>query len=135
MLVKVHALLWDGDRVVVNDEHRQALPRLTLPGGRVSDREPVADALRREVLEELGVEVRVAELRYVAEVVYGHAVHDLVLIFGAEWAGSVPDGLRSVDPRDGDVVVLPPILDVIAADGPRGPVATRWLGNVWRPGV
>ncbi len=135
MLVKVHALLWDGDRVVVHEEHRQAVPRLTLPGGRVTDREPIKDALQREVREELGIDVRVAELRYVAEVVYGHAIHDLVLIFGAEPVGSAARDLRSVDPRDDDVVVLPPILDVIAADGPRGPAGTRRLGSVWRSSV
>lgn len=132
MLVKVHALLWDGDRLVVHESHRQAVPRLTLPGGRVTDREPIKDALRREVREELGIDVRVTDLRYVAEVVYGHAVHDLVLVFGAEPAERLPDDRRSVDPRDRDAVILPPLLDMIAADGPPGPSATRWLGNVWR---
>jgi ADP-ribose pyrophosphatase YjhB (NUDIX family) len=133
MLVKVHALLWDGDRLVVHESHRQAVPRLTLPGGRVTDREPVKDALRREVREELGIDVRVTGLRYVAEVVYGHAVHDLVLVFGADPAEPLPSDRRSVDPRDGDSVVLPPLLDVVAADGHQGPAGTRWLGNIWRP--
>jgi 8-oxo-dGTP pyrophosphatase MutT (NUDIX family) len=57
MLVKVHALLWVGEGVAVHEERRQGEAHLTLPGGRVLDRERLEVALRREVEEELGVQI------------------------------------------------------------------------------
>jgi 8-oxo-dGTP pyrophosphatase MutT (NUDIX family) len=133
MLVKVHAVLWVDGGVVVHEERRQGIPHLTLPGGRVLDRESVEEALRREVAEELGAEIRVGELRYVVEVVHGHSVHDISLVFGAEPISQLGSRVRVVDPRTADGRVFPPILEAIAADGPEGPPAARWLGNVWRP--
>jgi ADP-ribose pyrophosphatase YjhB (NUDIX family) len=133
VLVKVHAVLWVDGGVVIHEERRQGVPHRTLPGGRVLDRETVTDALRREVSEELGVQIHLGDLRYVAEVVHGHSVHDIILVFGAEVATALAPDACLVDPQTGGDGVLPPILDAIAADGRDGPQATRWLGNVWRP--
>jgi ADP-ribose pyrophosphatase YjhB (NUDIX family) len=133
MLVKVHALLWVESGLVVHEERRQGIPHLTLPGGRVLDRESVEEALRREVAEELGAEIRIGDLRYVVEVVHGHSVHDVSLVFGAEAITPLDSSVRIVDPGSGDGRVFPPILEAITADGRTGPTGTRWLGNVWRP--
>jgi ADP-ribose pyrophosphatase YjhB (NUDIX family) len=133
VLVKVHAVLWVDGGVVVHEERRQGMPHRTLPGGRVVDREPVTDALRREVSEELGVQIHIGELHYVAEAVHGHSVHDVILVFGAEVATTLAADACLVDPQSGGDGVFPPILDAIAADGREGPRGPRWLGNVWRP--
>ncbi len=132
MLVKVHAILWADGGVVVNEEHRQGELHLTLPGGRVLDREPLADALTREVAEELAARIRVGRLHYVAEVVHGHSVHDVILVFGAEFITPLSPHARVIDPESTDERVLPPILRNIAADGRDGPPTPRWLGNIWR---
>jgi ADP-ribose pyrophosphatase YjhB (NUDIX family) len=130
MQVKVRAAIWADDGLLIHEERRQGHTHRTLPGGRVRDAEPLADALRREVDEELGLAVRVGALRYVAEVVHGHGVHDLNLVFDAEPAGALPAGIRTV--RSADDGVLPPILgEVLAGRGVADP-APRWLGNVWR---
>jgi 8-oxo-dGTP pyrophosphatase MutT (NUDIX family) len=132
VLVKAHALIWHRDRVVIHQERRQGTPRLTLPGGRVLDRERLEVALRREVEEELGLRVIVGRLLYVAEVVQGHAVHDLSLVFAADALSPPSPETLLVEPSAASAAVLPPILEQVAADGPSGPPAPRWLGNVWR---
>lgn len=131
MLVKVHALLWDGERIVVNEERRQGVTHLTLPGGRVLDRERLEVALRREVEEEIGVRIVVGRLLYAAEVVHGHSVHDVCLIFAADAVTPLPAGTRAMTPAEADGQVRPPIMQHVAVDGPGGPPGTRWLGNLW----
>lgn len=132
MRVKVHALIWQGGRLVIHEERRQGRQVRTLPGGRVLDRERLEVALRREVEEEIGVCVLVGRLLYVAEVGHGHSIHEVVLVFAAEALTAVADDVTRIDPTAGDDSVLPPILEHVAADGVGGPVATKWLGNVWR---
>lgn len=133
MLVKVRALIWHERHLLVHREMRRGEVHVSLPGGRVLDREALADALRREVTEELGLDVQVGALRYVAQVVQGHMIHDLNLVFDATVDGDLsPEGRHLVDPDEPDAMtVLPPILDVVAADRGTGVRAPRWLGNVW----
>lgn len=69
--VKVRAVIWVDERVVVHRELRRGVPQVTLPGGRVVERESVMDALRREVLEEVGLEIEVGDLLFAAEVMRG----------------------------------------------------------------
>lgn len=55
-----------------------------LPGGRVDVREPAEEALAREMLEELGCEVRVGRLLWVLDNLFTHRgvnYHELGLIF------------------------------------------------------
>lgn len=63
MQVKVRALIWHGDRVVVARESRQGKQHLTLPGGRPKPHEALVDALAREVLEETGLQIAAGRLR------------------------------------------------------------------------
>jgi ADP-ribose pyrophosphatase YjhB (NUDIX family) len=132
MLVKVHALLWQNAGIAIHQERRQGELHRTLPGGRVLDCERLAVALRREVEEELGVQILVGRLLYVVEVVHGHSVHEVGLIFSAEALQPLAPATLVLDPAAADGTVFPPILDHVAADGPSGPRETRWLGNVWR---
>lgn len=55
-----------------------------VPGGRVELREPAAESLKREMLEEIGVEVKVERLLWVVENFFeygGKSCHELALYF------------------------------------------------------
>jgi hypothetical protein len=77
--------------------------------------------------------VQVGALQYVTEVVHGHSVHEVGLIFGARPLAPLGPDTLVIDPHAPDTDVLPPILSRIAEDGPEGPAAPCWLGNIWVP--
>lgn len=136
MKVKVRAVILRDGKLVVSRERRRGIEHILLPGGRVQDGESIKHAISREVSEETGLDVVPQRLLYVAEVVGGYGVHDLILVWLAEPA----------DPRleiDDDMLVtldspvarsmMPPMIDQIAADASNGwPPAPRWLGNIRR---
>jgi 8-oxo-dGTP pyrophosphatase MutT (NUDIX family) len=126
--VKVRAVIWVDGGVVVHRERRRGVRYVTLPGGRVGERESVIDALRREVLEEVGLEIEIGDLLCTAEVVSGARHQDVELLFEAWPRGAFDQGrLDLVDPADADAEdLLPPVLaelgrrrDPAGADGPR----------------
>jgi 8-oxo-dGTP diphosphatase len=80
----------------------------SLPGGRVEHGEFLADALRREVKEETGLEVEVGELAGILEVP-GDDLHYVILDYHAEVTGS-PEPKANGDA--GDVAWVP--LDRVA---------------------
>jgi ADP-ribose pyrophosphatase YjhB (NUDIX family) len=132
MQVKVRALIWHGDRVIVARESREGRPHLTLPGGRPRPHETLVDALAREVREETGLEIHVGRLLYVAECVNGFSCQELILIFTASASSTIdPARVELVHPRGEEANVLPPVLEEVARDV-TGPPAARWLGNVYR---
>lgn len=133
MRVKARAVILDGERLVVAHERRRGRTHVTLPGGRVHDRESVTEAVERELLEETGARVRVGALLYVAEVAGGFGTHDLNLVFAAELADPADrERVETVDLATRPwPTVWPPLLEQIAhdrADGWSG--IPRWLGNV-----
>lgn len=132
MRVKARAVVFVDGRLVLARETRQGRTHLSLPGGRVREREAVEEAVAREVAEETGVAVAVGPLLYVAEV-RDARVHDLNLVFAATAERLPADGaLALLDlSREPWPVVMPPLLERIAADRAAGwSAAPRWLGNV-----
>jgi len=136
MKVKVRAVIMiDGRLVVVRESRRGGHMHVSLPGGRVKDREALLDALRREVHEETGLDVEVGRLLYVCEV-FSVGMQEVNLVFAADPVEPVDsDGLELVDLELGMAPeLMPPILGEIAQDAANDwRQGTRWLGNVRVP--
>lgn len=97
----------------------------TLPGGRPEVMETGAAALRREMREETGLEVRVGRLLCIAENFFTYratAFHEIVMCFEM----STPSSAEVVDQRfDGTKRQRPPHLLVVSVGRPgRGPAAS-----------
>jgi 8-oxo-dGTP diphosphatase len=132
--IKAHAIIWiDGLLIVAREAGAGSQTQLTLPGGHVNAHESIADALKRDVSEETGLDIDPGPLLYVNEVNESASTHDLELIFLAEASG-VPmlrGHFTTVD-LDGDPPpdIRPAILEQIAADASDGWRGTpRWLGG------
>jgi ADP-ribose pyrophosphatase YjhB (NUDIX family) len=137
MNVKVRAVILKDDKLVVSRERRQGEEHLLLPGGRVQNGESIAEALVREVAEEVGLEVVPDRLLYVAEVVGSYGAHDVNLVWLAELrdgkAAIAAEALVAFDSPEA-TLIMPPIIERIAADAITGwPDGPRWLGNIRRP--
>lgn len=129
--IKARAVIWVEDKIAVNKMSLRGGVHITLPGGRVNERESVVDALRREVLEELGIEINVGDLMFAAEVFSSTPMQDIELVFAAEPVTPTSrTALELVDPRDPEFPVLPPVLDYIAA-WRDGTLKYQWLGNIF----
>lgn len=133
MRVHVHAAIWIEDQLVVHRRAQQGREHLSLPGGRVREREAVHAALRREVSEETGLEVEIGDLLLAGEV-NGISMHGLVLVFGATFR-DLGEYLEPhlVDPHSAAAeTVLPPVVDRLLASrsDPSG-AHVPWLGNLY----
>lgn len=135
--VHVHAAIWTNGKLVVHHRSQRGRRHTTLPGGRVKDREAVTDALVREVREEIGREIEIGDLLFVAQVINASSRQDVVLIFVAELRSPADvDQLDLVDPTGPDAeTVLPPVLRELAMsrDGVLEPGSPTWLGNLYAP--
>lgn len=130
--VHVHAAIWVDGKVVVHRRRSHEREHLTLPGGRVKDREPLLDALRREAEEELGRDIEVDDLLFAAEV-SASSRQDVVLIFGARLQSPTDlHQLDLVDPAGPEAdAVLPPVLRQLPRPGAPERPRPAWLGNLY----
>lgn len=131
--VHVHAAIWVGDQLVVHRRRAHDREHVTLPGGRIKDRESVHGALEREVREEIGREIVIDDLLFAGEV-KATSRQDVVLIFNARLASGAELGdLDLLDPDGPDAdTVLPPVLGRLPRPGTGDPQA-RWLGDLYIP--
>lgn len=132
--VQVHAAIWVGEKLVVYRHARGGRERVSLPGGRVKDRESLTAALEREAQEEIDRDIGVGDLLFAAEVVSAASRQEVVLIFLAHLRTPADaDGLDLIDPTGPEAnIVLPPVLGHLARcrDGIPNAQAPRWLGNL-----
>lgn len=103
MSVRARAVIVDGDgRLLLDRTHHTDRPVFYwLPGGGVEAGETVAEALRRELLEEASLRIEVGRLLYISENLFvesGDYRHELILYLQATIVGRVP--APPVDPRD-----------------------------------
>ena len=82
----------DGKILLTRRANDPKRPRWTFPGGRIESGETIAEALKREILEETGLTIDIAGSAGVREMLHaqsGHG-HFIILPFAARWvAGEV----------------------------------------------
>ena len=84
--MRVGAVILHEDHALVERGEEGGAEYWFLPGGRAEIGEPAGDTLRREMLEELGVDVEVGRLTHVIEYFFGMdgvEYHQLALYFAA----------------------------------------------------
>jgi ADP-ribose pyrophosphatase YjhB (NUDIX family) len=133
--VKARAVIPVEQRLVIARERRQGCEHLTLPGGRPERGELLQQTVAREALEEVGMEVRATRLLYVAQVVAGTTVQELILVFLAEPTDGVPSSAFLLAREDSELAdVFPPILSRVFDDLRAGwPPDTTFLDNIHVP--
>ena len=68
-----------------------------MPGGGQESEELLADAVCREVAEEMGIAVTPKELVFVIEGVYGETFHRVDLVFLCDYIGEIPNAVSHKD--------------------------------------
>lgn len=143
--VRVAAVLVIEERLLLVRQRRTREPYYLLPGGGVDPRETLADALRREVAEETGLQIQIDRPLFINDTIDPSGMrHAVNLTFLAHITGgellSVPtdpsieglelagfDSLEALDLR-------PPIASELVHAAENGfDTPTRYLGAIWTP--
>ncbi len=94
--VRVYGALISNAHILVSHEHYQGLSFTKLPGGGLEFGEGMREALHREFMEELGIEVRVGEHIYTTDFFIASAFNPEVQLisvyFRVHWAAGNPEG-------------------------------------------
>ncbi|MFX3649919.1 MAG: NUDIX domain-containing protein [Paenibacillus sp.] len=79
-------IIKDGRMLAIRQEDNDEVIYI-LPGGSQNAGETLTDAVKREVGEEIGVDVEPLSLEFVIEGVYGEALHRVDFVFWCEYIG------------------------------------------------
>lgn len=142
--LRAAALIVEGESLLMVRHQKDGRHYWLLPGGGVDQGETVADALKRELREEIGVEIEPGFPVQLNEAVApDHSRHVVQIVLQARILSGTPR-VTGLDPRVDTVEFQPfsklPGLEMYLADGARlaallqnPPLATiPSLGNLWR---
>jgi ADP-ribose pyrophosphatase YjhB (NUDIX family) len=125
----VSAAIFKDGRVLLAQRAGAPLAGLwSLPGGKVEPGERLAEAVAREVREEVGIDIAVGPLAGIAEVLPGAGTagrHFVVLAYAAAWRSGVPGAseevaaVRWADPQTLDGLEATPGLGAIVREAAR----------------
>lgn len=135
--VHVHAAIWIDGKLVVHRHRYQGQTRLSLPGGRVKEREGIIDALHRETREEIGQAIDVGDLLLAGQV--SSTAHvGLVLVFAATLrAAQLDEPIHDLVGPESDewAQILPPVVAELAGANNAAPAWRGELSLSARPAV
>ena len=143
--IRVSALLHWGDRILLCRHEKPGKEYWLLPGGGVNSGESLVDALRRELLEEVGIEEvpsegPIAIVDSIAPVRSFAAKHVVHIIFSGDLEGRSLERVTSADAAVrghrlfslgelDEIVLHPPIQRFVSRWRPGDP--TVYLGPLW----
>jgi ADP-ribose pyrophosphatase YjhB (NUDIX family) len=141
MHVRVAGVLLKGLNLLLVKHHKGGRDYWLLPGGRIAVGEYSAQALKREFLEELKIDVEVGELLFVVEAVSSASEHIIQPTFLVE-AKSLECMGRGKDERVADfgffnhddlkkLIIYPDIRDELSEFILTGKVKNRYLFKRW----
>jgi ADP-ribose pyrophosphatase YjhB (NUDIX family) len=84
--IRVTGVVIEAGRILLLDQDTDTGRSWSLPGGKVEEAEPLAEALVREMREETGIDVEVGRLLYVCDHIRGD-LHVLHITFEARRVG------------------------------------------------
>ena len=143
--VRVAAIIVIEDKLVVVQQRRTGEPYYLLPGGGVDAGETLDGALRREVLEETGLQCTLVRPLFISDTIEpGGTRHVVNITFLTEVTGgtllvtpadSSIEAVEMIDPASlVDVDLRPPMArEILDASIAGFEVPARYLGSLWTP--
>ncbi len=143
--VRVAAIIVIEDKILVVQQRRTGQPYYLLPGGGVDAGETLDGALRREVLEETGLECALLRPLFISDTIEpGGTRHVVNITFLAEVTGgalqvtpadSTIEAVKLIDPASlvGLDLRPPMATEILDASSSHFDVPARYLGSLWTP--